>query len=196
MSVISNDALKQLFTEARTYSAWLSEEISDQALKDIYDLMKWGPTSANLCPARFVFVKSPTEKQKLIECLAPPNVDKVKSAPVTLIIAHDEQFYEQTARLFPQAPQYREMFASDPVLAKATAFRNGSLQGAYFMLAARALGFDCGPMSGFDNDKLDQAFFAQTSWKSNFICNLGYGDKNKLFPRLPRLNFEEACKIL
>jgi nitroreductase len=193
---VSIDAQKRLFTEARTHNAWLSKEISHQDLKNIYELMKWGPTSANLSPARILFVKNGPEKEKLIMCLAQANVDKVKEAPVTAIIAYDEEFYEQTKKLFPHAPSFRDTFATNKVLAETTAFRNSSLQGAYFILAARMLGFDCGPMSGFDNKKVDETFFTGTSWKSNFICNIGYGDKSKLLPRLPRLNFEEACKII
>jgi 3-hydroxypropanoate dehydrogenase len=193
---ISNDSIKQIFSEARTYNAWLPKEINDQNLRDIYELMKWCPTSANLSPIRIVFVRNGKHKDKLLTCIAPMNVDKVKAAPVTAIIAQDKKFYEQIAKLFPQAVGYREMFSSNQALAETTALRNSSLQGAYFILAARALGFDCGPMSGFDNAKVDEAFFTETSWKSNFICNIGYGDPDKLFPRLSRLNFEEACKIV
>ncbi len=196
MSTVAPEAIKQVFTEARTYQGWLPKEVSDKDLREIYELMKFGPTSANLCPARILFVKNGPQKDFLLQCLAPTNVDKVKAAPVTAVIAQDQKFYEQTAKLFPPAPQYRDFFASNAVAAESTAFRNSSLQGAYFMLAARALGFDCGPMSGFDNQKLDEAFFSGTSWKSNFICNVGYGDKSKLMPRLPRLSFEEACKIV
>jgi len=196
LNPIAIDAMKQLFLDARTYHEWLHQDVSDETLKEIYELMKWGPTSANLSPARIVFVKNGPEKEKLLATLAPLNVEKVKAAPVTAIIAYDEVFYDQTAKLFPHAPAMRDMFANDKALAESTAFRNGSLQGAYFIFAARALGLDCGPMSGFDNAKLDAAFFAGTTWKSNFICNLGYGDKSKLFPRLPRLSFEEACKIV
>ncbi len=195
MKPLSIDALKQLFTEARTYRAWLPKAVLNEDLKAIYELMKWGPTSANLCPARLVFLRNGPEKEKLIACLSPTNVDKVKGAPVTAIIAQDLLFYDKIQTLFPQAPAYRDTFASDKAFTEATAFRNSSLQGAYFILAARALGFDCGPMSGFDNQKVDELFFADTAWKSNFICNIGYGDKTKLFPRLPRLAFEEACKI-
>jgi len=193
---ISSDAIKQLFTEARTHRSWLPKEMSDQDLKNIYELMKWGPTSANLCPARILFIKNGPEKEKLIMCLEPLNVDKVKEAPVTAIIAYDQEFYEQTKKLFPHAPHFRDLYASDKAHAETTAFRNGSLQGAYFILAARALGFDCGPMSGFHKQKLDETFFSGTSWKSNFLCNVGYGDKTKLLPRLPRLSFEETCKII
>jgi len=195
MKPLPSDALKQLFTEARTYQAWLPEAVSDEDLKAIYELMKWGPTSANLCPARIVFLRNGPEKEKLIACLSSGNVDKVKEAPVTAIIAHDLLFYDKINTLFPQAPAFRDTFASDKALTEATAFRNSSLQGAYFILAARALGFDCGPMSGFDNQKLDEYFFSKTAWRSNFICNIGYGDKTKLFPRLRRLAFEEACMI-
>lgn len=196
MSRIADDALKQLFTEARSFSFWLPQEVTDQQLREVYDLLKWGPTSANSCPVRFVFVRSGPEKDKLIACLVKGNIEKVKTAPVTAIIAWDERFYDHLPTLFPHAPAMRERFASNPELAGSTAFRNSSLQGAYFMMAARAAGLDCGPMSGFDNQKLDQAFFAGTSWKSNFICALGYGDRGKLYPRGPRLAFDEACKIV
>jgi len=196
MSPISSEAIKQIFSEARTYYDWLPEELSDEQLREIYELMKWGPTSANLCPARFVFVKKGLEKDKLIECLDPTNVKKVQAAPVTVIIAQDLEFYENINILFPQAAGFRDLFAGNKEFAAATAFRNSSLQGAYFIIAARSLGFDCGPMSGFDNKKLDEQFFAGTNWKSNFICNLGYGNKTTLYPRLPRLSFEEACKIV
>jgi nitroreductase len=196
MSAIGNDSLKQIFTEARSFNSWQPTTVSDQTLHEIYDLMKWGPTSANCCPARIVFVKNGPQKEKLLSCLPPTNLEKVKAAPVTAIIAYDENFYDLLPKLMPPAPQYRDVFAKDQALAEATRFRNSSLQGAYFMIAARALGLDCGPMSGFDSKKLDAAFFAETSWKSNFICNVGYGDKSKLFPRLPRLAFDEACRIV
>jgi len=196
MNPISPEAIAQLFTEARTFHAWLPQAVSDEKLQEVYDLMKWGPTSANCCPARIVFVKDGPEKEKLVGSLAPGNIDKVKAAPVTAIVATDELFYDQIPKLFPAAPQFREMFASNKDFAEKSAFRNGSLQGAYFILAARAVGLDCGPMSGFDNKKLDDAFFAGSSWKSNFICNLGYGDRSKLYPRGPRLAFDEACRIV
>lgn len=196
MSRVPEEAIKQLFTEARSFSFWLPQDVTDQQLREVYDLLKWGPTSANSCPARFVFVRSGPEKDKLIACLAKGNVEKVKTAPVTAIIAWDERFYDHLPTLFPHSPAMREMFASNPELAGSTAFRNSALQGAYFMMAARAAGLDCGPMSGFDNQKLDQAFFAGTSWKSNFICALGHGDRGKLYPRGPRLAFDEACKIV
>ncbi len=195
-SPMSNDAMQQLFTEARSFSAWLPKDVSDRTLHDIYDLMKWGPTSANTCPARVVFIRSGPEKDKLLTCVAAGNVAKVKTAPVTAIIAQDEKFYEYLPKLFPHAPAFREMFASDKPLAASTMFRNSSLQGAYFILAARALGLDCGPMSGFDNQKVDELLLGGTSWKSNFICSIGYGDRSKLHPRSPRLLFDEACKMM
>lgn len=196
MPSLSEEALKQIFTEARSFSAWLPKDVRDEDLHQIYDLMKWGPTSANCCPLRIVFVKKGPEKDKLISCLAAGNVTKVQTAPVTAILAWDEKFYDQIPKLFPHAASFRDNFVTDKNLAETTAFRNSSLQGAYFILAARALGFDCGPMSGFDNKKLDEAFFKTTSWKSNFICSLGYGDRSKVYPRGPRLSFEEACRIV
>jgi nitroreductase len=196
MPRIDDQALGQLFTDARSHSHWQDEDVTDQELRDLYDLVKWGPTSANTCPARFVFVRSGPAKDRLISALAPGNVEKVRTAPVTAIVAYDERFYDQLPKLAPHAPKYREMFASDQALAEATRFRNGSLQGAYLILAARAIGLDCGPMSGFDNDKLDELFFAGTSWRSNFLCALGHGEPSKLHPRAARLSFEEACQVL
>jgi nitroreductase len=195
MSAISEEAVKQLFTEARTYPGWLPEPVSDETLHAIYDFMKWGPTSANLSPARIVFVKTPEAKEKLIPCVMPMNVDKVKAAPVTAIVAYDDEFHELIPKLFPMGMGFLETFRSNRQFRETSAMRNGSLQGGYFILAARALGLDCGPMSGFDNAKLDEAFFAGTKWKSNFICNIGHGDPKSLHPRLPRLTFEEACRI-
>ncbi len=190
------ECLQQLFTQARTFNAWQKEDVSNDKLHELYDLMKWGPTSANSCPARVVFVRSVAEKDRLLKCVSPFNAEKVKAAQVTAIIAQDEKFYEFMPKLFGHAPAMKEMFEKDRVISEITAFRNSSLQGAYFMLAARAVGLDCGPMSGFMNEELDQAFFSGTSWKSNFICNLGYGEASQLLPRLPRLSFEEACKII
>lgn len=192
---LSEEALDQIFVKARTHSAWLREPVSDELLHHIYNLMKWGPTSANCCPARIVLVKSKEAKEKLLPCMAPGNVEKTKTAPVTAIIAYDLEFYEKLPKLFPHTDA-RSWFAGNKALIDSTAFRNGTLQGAYFMIAARSLGLDCGPMSGFDNEKVDAAFFQGTSWKSNFICNLGYGDSSKLYPRSPRLDFNEACKTL
>ncbi len=194
MGPISQEALEQLFTKARTHNGWLNKPIPDSILHEIYELAKWGPTSANGSPARFFFVKTPETKKKLLECVAPGNVEKTKSAPVTVIIAEDREFYEKLPKLFPAADA-RSWFVGNQPLIEATAFRNSSLQGAYLMLAARSLGLDCGPMSGFDQAKIDAAFFAGTTWKSNFICNLGYGDQSQLYPRSPRLTFEEACRI-
>jgi 3-hydroxypropanoate dehydrogenase len=192
---LSEEALKQILTEARTHSVWLPEPVSDDLLVQVYNLMKWGPTSANCCPARIVFVKSPEAKAKLLPCMAEGNVEKTKTAPVTAIIAQDMEFYEKLPKLFPFADA-RSWFAGNKPFIESTAFRNSTLQGAYFMIAARSVGLDCGPMSGFDNAKVDAAFFEGTAWKSNFICNLGYGDSSKLHPRAPRLEFNEACKIL
>lgn len=194
-SPLPQETAGQIFLKARTHSAWLPEQVNDELLRQIYDLMKWGPTSANCCPARFVFVKSKEAKEKLLPCMAEGNVEKTKTAPVTTIIAYDMEFYENLPRLFPHAPA-RSWFAGNKPLIESSAFRNGTLQGAYFIIAARSLGLDCGPMSGFDNAKVDAAFFQGMSWKSNFICNLGYGDASKLHPRSPRLDFDEACKIV
>jgi 3-hydroxypropanoate dehydrogenase len=196
MGVISGESAAQIFTEARTFSAWQPKGVEDRLLHDIYELLKWGPTSANCCPARFVFVKSPGEKEKLVSCLDKGNVAKVQAAPVTVIIAQDEKFYDYLPKLAPHSPAMKDTFAKDPALAQSTAFRNSTLQGAYFIITARAFGLDCGPMSGFNNKKVDEFFFAGTSWKSNFICSIGYGDKSKLHPRAPRLSFDEACKVV
>src|SRR3954462_4671553 len=193
---LNKEALDQLFRKARTYNAFADRPVSDQTLRELYELMKWGPTSANLSPARVVFVRSREGKERLRPALAAGNVDKTMAAPVTAIIAHDERFYDHATRLFPHFPQIRDVFVNSPEVAETTALRNGSLQGAYFILAARALGLDCGPMSGFDNAKVDAEFFAGTTVKSNFLCNLGYGDASKLHPRSPRLTFEEACKVV
>ena len=194
MGTISREALEQIFTKARTHNGWLNKPITDSILHEIYELAKWGPTSANGSPARFFFVKTLEAKKKLLDCVAPGNVEKTKSAPVTVIIAEDREFHEKLPKLFPAADA-RSWFVGNQPLIEATAFRNSSLQGAYLMLAARSLGLDCGPMSGFDQAKVDTAFFAGTTWKSNFICNLGYGDHSQLYPRSPRLTFEEACRI-
>lgn len=188
-------ALDQLFREARTHNVWLDKPISDAELAEVYELMKWGPTSANCSPARFVFLRSKEAKEKLRPALSPGNMDKTLAAPVTVIVATDFTFYEKLPQLFPHADA-RSWFVGNQALIDTTAFRNGTLQGGYFILAARALGLDCGPMSGFDNAKLDQAFFAGTTVKSNFLINLAHGDPAALFPRSPRLSFDEACRVL
>jgi 3-hydroxypropanoate dehydrogenase len=207
---LAGAVLDQLFREARTYSSWLDKPVSDEVLRDLYQLMKWGPTSANGSPARFVFLRSREAKERLRPCLAPGNVEKTMSAPVTVIVGYDVLFYHKLGKLFPQHPGMRDLFVGNPQLVGATAMRNSSLQGAYLILAARALGLDCGPMSGFDNARLDEEFFGAGKEcegceeeffpaghvKSNFLCNLGYGDRAKLHPRLPRLEFQEACTLL
>jgi nitroreductase len=193
--LISEDSLDQIFFKARTHRAFANEPIDDRVLHQIYDILKWGPTSANCCPMRVVFVKSPESKAKLISCLDKGNIPKVQSAPVTAIVAMDMEFYEKMPKLAPHG-DLRSYFAGNQKLIDETAFRNSSLQGAYLLIAARAVGLDCGPMSGFDNAKLDAAFFADTKWKSNFLCNLGYGDATQLKPRQPRLSFDEACVVL
>ena len=188
-------ALDQLFNAARTHNGWLPRPVSDDQLRALYDLMKMAPTSANCSPARIVFVSSAQGKERLRPALAPGNVDKTMSAPVTAIIAHDLEFYEKLPKLFPHADA-RSWFVGKPEFSARAALLNGSLQGAYLMLAARAIGLDCGPMSGFDNARVDAEFFAGTPVRSNFLCNLGYGDASKLFPRSPRLDFDEACRIV
>ena len=188
-------SLDVIFREARTHSVWLDKPVSDGLIHQIYDLMKWAPTSANCNPARIVFVRSAAAKQRLLPAMAPGNVDKTRTAPVTAIIAHDSEFYEKLPKLFLQADA-RSWFAGNQALIDTTAFRNGTLQGAYLILAARALGLDAGPMSGFDNAKVDKEFFPDGKVKSNFLINLGYGDRAKLFPRSSRLPFEEAAQIL
>jgi 3-hydroxypropanoate dehydrogenase len=193
-NVMSKDGLDLIFRNARTHNAWLDKPVEDALLRQVYDLAKMGPTSANMCPMRIIFVKSREAKEKLKPALDAGNVDKTMKAPVTAIIGMDIHFYEELPRLFPHADA-KSWFKDLPEnVLEYTALRNSSLQGAYFMLAARALGLDCGPMSGFDNAKVDEAFFAGTAVKSNFLCNLGYGDPSKLYPRSPRLGFDEACK--
>jgi 3-hydroxypropanoate dehydrogenase len=192
----ANDAsLDLIFREARTHSAWLDKPVDDALLRKAYDLARLGPTSANMCPLRIVFVKSKEAKEKLKDALDAGNVAKTMAAPVTAIIAMDVRFYEQLPQLFPHADAKAWFKDLPEAVLEYIALRNSSLQGAYFMLAARALGLDCGPMSGFNNAKVDAAFFAGTTVKSNFICSLGHGDASKLFPRSPRLSFEEACQI-
>jgi 3-hydroxypropanoate dehydrogenase len=195
MNQISKEALSQLFTEARTHHAWTDKPVSDELLHSIYEITKWGPTSMNSTPMRVVFIKSEAQKEKLYPALMGANTDQVKAAPVTAIIAFDEKFFDLLPKLFP-VYDAKPMFESNKDLSQTTAMRNSSLQGAYLMIVARALGLDVGPMSGFDNAKVDEAFFKGTTWKSNFICALGHGDATKLYPRGPRLDFDVACKIV
>lgn len=206
---IADAALDTIFRNARTYSGWLDRPVADETLHQLYDLMKWGPTSANGCPARILFLRSREAKERLRPALAPGNVEKTMAAPVTAILGYDLRFHEKMGKLFPHSPQMADYFANNAELAETTAKRNSSLQGAYFIIAARALGLDCGPMSGFDNAKVDEEFFGagrQPSTvdqefilgtvRSNFLCNLGYGDPSSLYPRAPRLEFGEACWII
>ncbi len=188
-------ALAVLFTEARTHFKWTDQPVSDETLHELYGLLRMGPTSANCSPARFLFLRGEAAKERLKPALSPGNVEKTMAAPVTVIVAHDPQFYEHLPRLFPHADA-RSWFAGNPAFAEETAFRNATLQGAYLIIAARALGLDCGPMSGFDREKVDQAFLAGRGWRSNFLVNLGHGDASALFPRAPRFDFGEACDIL
>ena len=206
---LEDGALNQILREARTYNAWLDKRVSDETLGELYNLMKWGPTSANSTPARFVLLKTKAAKERLRPALAPGNVEKTMFAPVTVIVAYDLRFYDKLPRLAPQNPAFRDLFANNPELAEATAKRNGTLQGAYLIIAARALGLDCGPMSGFDNAKVDEEFFGAGAngegiseeyvpgtIQSNFLCNIGYGDPSSVFPRAPRLDFSEVCRVL
>jgi 3-hydroxypropanoate dehydrogenase len=192
---LPDTALDQLFRTARTQNKWRDKPVSPTLLQAVYDLARMGATSANCSPARFVFITSQQMKEKLKPFLLPGNVEKVMTAPATVIIGHDLKFHDHLPRLFPHADA-RSWFAGNDKLIEITAMRNGTLQGAYLMLAARSLGLDCGPMSGFDNAGVDRAFFQDGSVKSNFLCGLGYGDPAGLFPRSPRLSFEEACEII
>src|SRR3989475_9341272 len=207
---LADAAMDTLFREARTYSAWQDRPVTDQTLRDLYDLLKWAPTSANAEPARFAFLRSKEAKERLRPALAPLNVEKTMTAPVTVIVAYDLKFYEQLPKLFPPNPGMAKLFEGNPELVEITASRNSSLQRAYLVMAARALGLDCGPMSGFDHAKVDEEFFAagqpcfgcdqeffpEGHVKTNFLCNLGDGDPSALQPRLPRLAFNEACSLL
>jgi len=191
---VSDGAIDQLFREARTHNRWLDTPVSDAVLRQLYDLAKMGPTSANCQPMRLVFVKSREAKERLKPYLAPGNVEKTMAAPVTVIVAYDLEFYERLPQLFPHTDA-RSWFVGNDELIRTTAFRNGTLQGGYLILAARSLGLDCGPMSGFDNAKVDAAFFPDGKVKSNFLVNLGYGDPSKLFARSPRPTFESTCRV-
>lgn len=185
----------RLFHEGRTHHAWLPDAVSDTKLKELYELVKWPPTCVNGAPARFVFVKTKDMKDKLLPCLMEKNVEKTRAAPVTAIIAYDQRWFDHLPKLFPHA-DYRSMYANNSNLSETTAFRNSAIQGGYFIMAARSLGLDVGPMSGFNADMVNDAFFKGLQWRVNFLCNLGYGDPSKLHPRSARLHFEEACRIV
>jgi 3-hydroxypropanoate dehydrogenase len=188
--------LDLLFREARSHNRFTDRPVTDDELRALHDLLKQGPTSANCSPARFLFLRTTEAKQKLAPTLSSGNHDKTMAAPVTAIVAYDPGFYEKLGRLFPHNPEAMTWFAANDSLAAITAFRNGTLQGAYLILAARALGLDAGPMSGFDNAMVDELFLADRGWRSNFLCNIGHGDPAGLFPRSPRLDFEDACVLL
>jgi 3-hydroxypropanoate dehydrogenase len=207
---IDDAALDTLFREARTYTKWQARPVTDDTLRNLYELLKWAPTSANASPARFAFLRTKESKERLRPALAPLNVAKTMAAPVTVIVAYDLKFYEQLPKLFPQNPGMVKLFQGNPEMVEVTAKRNSSLQGAYLIMAARSLGLDCGPMSGFDQAKVDeeffsagkpcfgcdQEFFPEGHVRTNFLCNLGYGDPSALHPRLARLAFSEACSLL
>jgi 3-hydroxypropanoate dehydrogenase len=207
---VDDRAVDTLFRTARTYSKWQPRPVTDETLYELYDVLKWAPTSANAAPARFVFLRTAEAKERLRPALAPLNVEKTMTAPVTVIVAYDMKFYDQLPKLFPQSPGMAKLFESSADMVESTAKRNSSLQGAYLIMAARSLGLDCGPMSGFDHAKVDEEFFAagkpcfgcdqeffpEGHVKANFLCNLGYGDPSSLFPRLPRLAFSEACSLM
>ncbi len=207
---VDDAAMDTLFREAHTYTKWQPRPVPDETLRELYELLKWAPTSANAAPARFAFLRSQEAKERLRPALAPLNVTKTMTAPVTVIVGYDLKFYQQLPRLFPQNPAMAKMFESNPEMVETTAKRNSSLQGAYLIMAARALGLDCGPMSGFDHAKVDDEFFAagkpcfgcdqeffpEGQVRTNFLCNLGYGEPGSLRPRLPRLPFNEACSLL
>jgi 3-hydroxypropanoate dehydrogenase len=195
---LNDEALDTILREARTHVSWLPKPVDDGLLRRVYDLAKMGPTSANTLPMRVVFVKTPEAKERLKPSLMAGNVDKTMAAPVCAIVAFDMRFYEFVPELFPHNPKFGDLFTAPgkEEFTRTHAFRNGTLQGAYLILAARALGLDVGPMSGFDNDKVDAEFFPDGRFKSNFLMNLGYGDPSKLYPRNPRLDFETACKIV
>jgi 3-hydroxypropanoate dehydrogenase len=194
-SALDSQALQTLFTAARSHNGWQDQPVSDETLRKLYDLLKWGPTANNCCPARFFFVRSTGAKERLRPALRPNNVEKALLAPVVAIVATDSAWTEQLPRLFPAYDVQGQVQALPEPVRQAMALRNGSLQGGYLIMAARALGLDCGPMAGFDNGVLDQEFFPDGQWKSSFICALGYGNASKLRPRGPRLEFDEACRL-
>jgi 3-hydroxypropanoate dehydrogenase len=193
---IKESDLRQQFLDARTHNGWLDKTVPDSVLREIYDTAKFGPTSMNTQPMRLLFLRTAAAKKRLRPHLAPANVDKTMAAPVTAIVGHDLAFHEHLPRLFPHHPDAKGVFEGKLPLIEMTAFRNGSLQGAYPIIAARSLGLDCGPMSGFDNAGVDDEFFAGSQVKPNFLCNLGYGDHSKIFARLPRFDFASVCTLL
>lgn len=193
---LSTSALDQLFLAARTQNKWLPKDVSDAQIRELIEIARMGPTSANLQPARFVFLKSKEAKERLKPMLSEGNRDKTMAAPVVCIVAHDLKFYENAAKVFPHRPQVRDGFVGKDAHIQTTAFRNGTLQGAYLMLAARSLGLGVGAMSGFDNAGVDKEFFAGTDWRSNFVVNIGYGDPTGVMQRLPRLSFDDYAKVL
>jgi 3-hydroxypropanoate dehydrogenase len=191
---LESHVIETLFTQARTQNKWTSEPVTDGELHELFDILKMGPTSANCSPARFVFIRTQEGKEKLKPALSAGNLDKTMSAPVTVIVAHDPKFYDHLPKLFPHVDA-KAWFAHNEALASETAFRNGTMQAAYLIIAARALGIDSGAMSGFDKTKVDEAFFAESGFKSNLLINLGHGDAEGLFPRSPRFTFDEACTL-
>ena len=193
---MNQEFLDKLFLKARSHYSWKKKDIDEQILKDLYDLVKNCPTSANSEPMRVIFLKSKKSKERIKTYLSEGNVEKTMTAPIVAIIAYDSKFYDHLPKLFPHNPNMKKILSNPPAKAETTAFRNSTLQGGYFMLAARALGLDVGPMSGFDNAGVDKEFFPDGRFKSNFLCNLGYGDETKLLDRLPRFKFSEVCKIL
>ena len=195
-SVLNEEGRKLLFLEGRSQNGWLDRPVTEKKLRELYDLAKMGATSMNGSPARFSFIKSSEGKERLRPAIMPFNLEKIMTAPVIAIVAHDNEFFRNLDRLFPHSRDANSLFENNDELAQITAFRNGTLQGAYLMLAARAVGLDCGPMSGFDNIAIDEEFFSGTSLKSNFLCCLGYGDPEKIFNRFPRLEFSQACQLI
>jgi 3-hydroxypropanoate dehydrogenase len=188
-------ALDALFREAHTHNKWVDQPVTDDELRVLFDMLKMGPTSANTSPARFVFLRTQYAKEKLRPALSAGNLEKTMAAPVTVIVAYDPKFYDHLPRLFPHVDA-KSWFTENPALSEETAFRNGTLQGAYLIVAARAMGLDCGPMSGFDKAKVDEAFLSDRGWKSNFLVNIGHGDAEGVRPRSPRFGFDEVCLLM
>ena len=193
---LKSDARALLFTEARTANLFLDEPVAPEKLKELYELAKWGPTSMNSCPARIAFLTTPEAKERLMPALFDGNIARVKSAPVVAVIGQDLEFFQHLPRLFPHAPENKKIFEDNEIAAQMNAFRNATLQGAYFIMAARAVGLDCGPMSGFDNAEVDREFFSGTHVRSNFLCSLGYADPGARYDRGPRFDFEEVCQVI